>query len=1554
MSTRNNASPRRISVSSVGRKGNTPDIQIAVFDTDRIYMPINQVLPGTKIIVHIKNADKLSKVSIIGKDAIGNLIVDTNSITPIFMIELEKNVYYGNITFEVSGIRIVNGEDVKFNKSHVIEVVEEITEILPTIEIFRNNEFEDPKSVFLAKDEINIRISPTGVDKSIYVKMNDPMAQTRYHGISGGDNHDFVTRIQNTRMYGRWTLNINGTLKNTEIPFDLDYPFYLVRKLKKNIEQEYKNKEVIRIMNEINDTCFNKIIRLAIDCVVDSIKIAETNKESERRVIESFEMTRSLIIGKQMIFNKKYEDAIEEFDRILVHTYHQKGISLVEIEEYNEAATYFERILEIDPEHISAQTELENLLGSRKYLITAKNQIELEEWEKALKNINLVIEEEDNTEALFLKAVCLKNLRAYDDAELILEGLDHKDATKELKDVKNRRYLEIQEIGRYLSNANDNYMNLKYPEAIAEYDKILEINQSHVDTLFMKGKLLRDIGKNDDAIYCFELIIHLDAEHTEAAKELAKIKGIHEYTDNAINAFKDGNFNEAIEYLDKLLALDAENVDALFLKIKCLRELGKYDDALHYIDRMRIVNPEYKGIDEEEQQIKDLNDNSIINDLYNDASTYYNNEEYERAISKLDELLEIVDEKRALLLKAKSLHNTRQYNQEKAVLDKLSSTSDEVQTDEIQNMIDLNTLLLDLINQLDENKAKEYYEEAIEIIDKLLEIDSNNNEYINEKAELLFKLSKYDDAIILLENHDKESEFLNKLYSLVRLMESGTQKYNNDQFKEALLDFDKFTKIDSNNESINHLIATINQIQELLQSAVKNMNEEQYEIAIIDADEILKLKDDCKEAILLKIKLNKLLERYDIAQKLVDELTELDAEYNGLDQEKAEILRLNNEKNIEKLYRKAKSKQRDKSFDDALSVVEEVLTLHQEHKNGLKLKIQLLKELKRYSEAEEIADKLIEIYPTDKTAKKLLLEIQSLGEEHIKIERIERGDNLVEEEKYEDAILLYEKVLDKDPDDVDTLVKAGKANRKISRFTRAIEYFKRALSINPDYKDLNRELTETEEEERIQIINNHEIKSEKLIAEGKHRKAISEYDRILEIDPDNTEIMYRKAKLLLETDKMEEALIVLKELYSIDSKYKDVRELVDHTKNVLIDQYISTGNEFIEKDKYNQALKQFDNALRIDSKHSGALLQKARVYIKKDKPRFAHKSFDTLLRVDKNHRTGLFEKAMLLMSEDKYEDAIKLFKRAVSAHPDFHNAKDQLGRAELAAAKRCTNNGNMYFRRKEYQKAIKAYDCTLKYEPDNKFVWNNKGLALKNLNKIEEGIKCYRKAIDIDLNFKNAWNNLGIAFVDKNKSLTALEYYKKALVIDPEYKQAWNYMGLAYHDLKRYKEAIDCFKKACEIDPEYKNPWANQGNSLGEIDKHKEAIICYDKALAIDDKYLNAISGKGHILIEMKKYLEAREYTERALEIDTSYTAAKQGQARILVELGEYQKAINIFDELLNDNSEYTNGWLYKGIALMNLDQDKEALRCLEKARELEPKNKIVKSTLKKIENKKS
>jgi tetratricopeptide (TPR) repeat protein len=62
--------------------------------------------------------------------------------------------------------------------------------------------------------------------------------------------------------------------------------------------------------------------------------------------------------------------------------------------------------------------------------------------------------------------------------------------------------------------------------------------------------------------------------------------------------------------------------------------------------------------------------------------------------------------------------------------------------------------------------------------------------------------------------------------------------------------------------------------------------------------------------------------------------------------------------------------------------------------------------------------------------------------------------------------------------------------------------------------------------------------------------------------------------------------------------------------------------------------------------------------------------------------------------------------------------------AEHGEAITCKIQGNINYRRGDYEQAILFYDKGLKFDPDNADIWNNKGLALFKLGRIDEARQC--------------------------------------------------------------------------------------------------------------------------------------------------------------------------------------------------------------------------------------
>lgn len=92
--------------------------------------------------------------------------------------------------------------------------------------------------------------------------------------------------------------------------------------------------------------------------------------------------------------------------------------------------------------------------------------------------------------------------------------------------------------------------------------------------------------------------------------------------------------------------------------------------------------------------------------------------------------------------------------------------------------------------------------------------------------------------------------------------------------------------------------------------------------------------------------------------------------------------------------------------------------------------------------------------------------------------KLSRYNKLIKAEKFEQAIAKLGEALEKNPNDADLLNLMAFSNRKLGRFDTAMEYYQKALSIEPDHRGANEYLGELylelgqldKAEERLEIL----------------------------------------------------------------------------------------------------------------------------------------------------------------------------------------------------------------------------------------------------------------------------------------------------------------------------------------------------------------------------------------------------------------------------------------------------------------------------------------------------
>ena len=88
---------------------------------------------------------------------------------------------------------------------------------------------------------------------------------------------------------------------------------------------------------------------------------------------------------------------------------------------------------------------------------------------------------------------------------------------------------------------------------------------------------------------------------------------------------------------------------------------------------------------------------------------------------------------------------------------------------------------------------------------------------------------------------------------------------------------------------------------------------------------------------------------------------------------------------------------------------------------------------------------------------------------------------------------------------------------------------------------------------------------------------------------------------------------------------------------------------------------------------------------------------------------------------------------------------------------------SIYFKKKDWENAIKYYKKILSFENDKFGIYNNIGVSLFNLGKINQSIKAFKQSITEKNNFDLAYDNLGISYKEIGMYDEAINNFTLAL-----------------------------------------------------------------------------------------------------------------------------------------------------------------------------------------------
>jgi len=385
---------------------------------------------------------------------------------------------------------------------------------------------------------------------------------------------------------------------------------------------------------------------------------------------------------------------------------------------------------------------------------------------------------------------------------------------------------------------------------------------------------------------------------------------------------------------------------------------------------------------------------------------------------------------------------------------------------------------------------------------------------------------------------------------------------------------------------------------------------------------------------------------------------------------------------------------------------------------------------------------------------------------------------------YEYALTSFENALKINPDFSEALILRGEVLSVLNRYDEAVASFDKALEINPDnlYARQGREFTVKQKKLQNQIMSSTPTQSNQPQTQtnsspamarnhridafcingvisynlGRHEEAIAYFDRALEIDPQDSQVWYKRGVIF--------------------------------------------GNQ----KKYTDALASYDKALEINPEYSDALCNRGVMLDNLGRHEEALACYDKALEINPDISEAWYNRGNVLKQLGRYDDALSSYDKALEFNPGYSDA--------------WCNRGITLVQFGRYDDALTSFDNALEINPDFSEAWYNRGAALAHFGRHAEAVVSYDKAHKLNPEYSVPWyissgllGNLG----QRNRAVTSFDDQIKSLEIllknDPNCYPAWFNRGVLLAILGRNEDALASFDKVLEIDPN--NEAARQGRT---------------------------------------------------------------------------------------------------------------------------------------------
>jgi len=526
----------------------------------------------------------------------------------------------------------------------------------------------------------------------------------------------------------------------------------------------------------------------------------------------------------------------------------------------------------------------------------------------------------------------------------------------------------------------------------------------------------------------------------------------------------------------------------------------------------------------------------------------------------------------------------------------------------------------------------------------------------------------------------------------------------------------------------------------------------------------------------------------------------------------------------------------------------------------------------------------------------------------------------------------FQKALAADPQMVCALDGMAQVLAKEKRYDAAIDYWRKALGIQPDAADMQIALaTATYESAKVRqvdgmpalegagvadairlltdLLKSHPDMTAAYFTLGniyanerRDREAADEYREVTRRSPTDTVALAAQVKALIDASAYTEALAPARDYVH--------RKPTDPSGHVML------GTVYQQLGDYAHAEPELELGAARTPNDFEARYQLGLVLARMGKPGQALPQLQKAVALKPGDRSAQFQLVAVLRSLGRAQEATQLVGQLQKEQGE-ESLNSQLA-SEGTKANELLQSGKP-------AEAAQIYRHMLEENPGSAQTAYNLALALEATNDMKGAEEVLRKANSIDPMLAEIPAELGQLALDEGDLKSAQKWLKSALDLEPELAEARGNLATVYARNGDLVTAEKLLRQAIEDNPKYKEGYLSLGLILAQQGRKSDADVELDKAVALAPQDPATLSAAGKVKMQMGKSDEGIALLRKVVELAPDLAAAHLDLALALASGYDLPAALEQTGEAVRLAPQSGVAHSYRGRILYDLGRSTEA-----------------------------